>query len=437
MEWFTWLPIAIFAGSIILIALEWFDKTVIALTGALILVLLRILTPHEALGAIDFETIVLLLSMMMVVEVSRQSGIFSWLNVRLVRLTQGNPLAISLLFSLTTAFFSTFLDNVSTVIVMVPLTIELFKGLGKDPKPVVLQEIFMSNIGGALTLIGDPTNIIIGTSAKLSFNDFVFNLWVPVLLAVISLSAIFVITHWQHLKPVGANLRNLLLSMILIHKLEYRFLKIELNPWFIAKTVSVIVLIITSFILQGILGYPVFVLALAGVLLLMLLTYKNVHIEKVLHGVEWSTLLFFAGLFIMVAGVEKTGLLTALSNWIVSATTDFSVLLLIILWGSAFISMSLNNVALVTVMIPVITGIQAQLPHEPHTQLLWWALSLGTVMGGNGTIIGASANVVGCDIAKKNDCKITFFEHFRYAFPCMLITMIICSGYLMYRYYFT
>jgi len=433
----TLIPIVIFLGALGLIVFEVFEKSLIALLGAVLLVVFHFLSPEEAIEAINFETIILLMSMMILVDISRKSGIFSWLNVKLVAITRGNPLLIYLIFSLMTALFSAFLDNVTTILIVVPITIELFKGLGRDPKPLILGEIFMSNIGGSLTLIGDPPNIIIGGAAKLPFNSFILNLWIPVLSSIVAISSVLIALNWSHLRPIAGNLKNLLLSTILIRKLEYKFLKMEMNSKFVMKSLLILGLTLLAFVLQMKLGMHVHVIALLGAVVLALITSKEVHIHETLQAVEWTTLFFFAGLFVMVAGVENTGILEETSKYVVSSTSNFGVILILILWVSGFVSMILDNIPFVTVMIPVIFGIQAQLPQEPHLQLLWWSLSLGACIGGNGTIIGASANVIGCDLAKKSGVRITFLGYMKYAFPLTILALCLCSAYLLFRLYFT
>ncbi len=423
----------IFGAALILIAFEFVDKALIALGGALTVIFLRFITPEEALLAVDFETIILLMSMMILVEISRDSGLFSWLNVKLVSITKGNPLVIAIIFSLLTALFSAFLDNVSTIIIVVPITIELFKGLGRDPKPIILQEILMSNMGGALTLIGDPTNIIIGGEANLTFNDFIANLYFPVGGAILTLLAIFIVVRWQQLKPIDKNLKTLFLSTILIRKLRYEFLNIEVSKKFIIKSIAILLITLVAFAFQIELHLPIYVLALAGALALSILSVRQTKLHNILQRVEWTTLLFFGGLFIMVAAIEKTGLLEQISLLITSISNDFTVILLVVLWASAFVSMMLDNIAFVTVMIPVILGIQENLPNEPNLQMLWWALALGAVMGGSGSLIGSSANIVGVDLAKKHGVNIGFIEHFKYAFPLAILALGISSAWILYR----
>jgi len=431
------VPPVVFVGALIVIAFEVFEKSLVALLAAIILILAGYISPDEALLAVNFQTIVLLMAMMMLVEIARETGIFSWLNIKLVSFTRGNPLLIGIIFSVMTAFLSAFLGNVSTIIIVVPITIALLKGLGRDPKPLVLQEILMANMGGSLTLIGDPTNIILAGKAGLVFNQFIINLWVPVLAASISLLSIFIVLHWKHLRPIADDLKNLFLSMTLIKKLEYKFLKIELNKGFVFRTIAVLLLTLFGFVFQSQIGLPAFAVAMSGAVILAFTSSKEIHIHKMLHAVEWSTLLFFSGLFMMVAAVEKTGILDYVSEFIAHASTNFGVVVLLILWISAFISMILDNVAFVTIMVPVIIGIREQLPNEPHLDLLWWALSLGAVMGGSGTLIGASSNVMGCELARKDGVKITFMGYMRYAFPMTIIAITLASAYLLYRVNFT
>lgn len=431
----TFVPIAIFAVALGMIVFEVFEKSLIALLGASLLVVFHFLTPDQAIEAINFETIILLMSMMILVDISRKSGIFSWLNVRLVSVTRGNPLLIFLLFSLLTALFSAFLDNVTTILIVVPITIELFRGLGRDPRPLILLEIFMSNMGGALTLIGDPSNIIIGGSAGLSFNQFLVNLWIPVLSSILVALSIFTVLKWSALKPIVGNLKELFLSMLLIRKLEYKFLRIHMSRKFVVKAVTVLLLTLLGFVLQNQLGLQVHVIALFGATVLALLTSKEAHIHEALQAVEWTTLFFFAGLFVMVAGVEHTGILDELSRLIVNSTDNFAIVLLIILWATGFISMVLENIPFVTIMIPVIFGIQAQFGANGHEDLLWWALSLGACVGGTGTVIGASSNVVGVGLAKKNGVDISFLGYMKFALPMTLMALSICSVYLLARVY--
>ena len=414
------------------IVFETFDKALVALSGALAMVILGIMTPEDAIMAVEFETILLLLAMMILVNIASKSGVFEWLNVKIASLTRGNPMAIFLFFSLVTAFLSAFLDNVTTVILIVPLTIELVRGMGRDPKPYIFAEILFSNIGGSLTLIGDPPNIIIAGSAGFNFLDFIVNLWIPITASSIFVLVVFVIIYWKRLKPISDNLTELLIANVLIRRLKNTFVKRTIHKDFVIKIVLALALTIIGFLMQRIIGLPNYIIAFTAAVALGILTANRTNINHALEAVEWSTLLFFSGLFIMVAGVETTGVLLSLSHWIANSTSNILYLSLVILWVSGVVSMVLNNIPFVTVMIPVVVGIQAQFPGV-DTSILWWSLSLGACLGGNATLVGASANVVSADIARKYGVNISFIEYMKFSLPLTVGVLVICSGYLFLK----
>lgn len=430
-----WIALAIFIVVFALIVFEAYEKVVLAMLGALIMIGIGALTFEQAIEAVKFETLLLLMGMMLLVEMARESGIFSWITLKIARRTKGNPLLLFCVLTLTTAVTSAFLDNVTTILLIVPITIELVRGTGRDPRPYILAEIFFSNLGGAATLIGDSANIIIGSSAGLTFNQFLVNMGPVVLVSIATVLGIFLVTHWtQHFRPIASDLRKLFLNHLMIRKIEGKFWKGNVRPRFMLKAASVIVLTILGFVLQESLGLSVAVIALLGAVTLMIIAAKEVDIHVSLGSVEWSTLLFFAGLFVMIGGLEHVGLLEKISGWIVAvAGHDYLTLLLVILWVTGFTSMVVDNVPFVTLMVPVIFGIQETLPLGVDPNLLWWALALGAVFGGNGTIVGASANVVGTGLAQKHGIKITFFEFMKYGFPLSITIMTIASFYLALR----
>lgn len=428
----TYIALGIFAVAFALIVFDLYDKSIVALSGALLMVVFRILTPEEAIAAVQFETILLLMAMMLIVNMASKSGIFGWVNVKIASLTRGNPLAIFLFFSLVTAFCSAFLDNVTTVVLIVPLIIELVRGMGKDPKPYIFAAIMFSNIGGALTLVGDSSNIIIGGATGLNFFEFISNLWIPILMAMLFATAAFMIWYRKELKPIANDLFELFLANIIIKKVKVKFLKTTLHKDFVIKVIGVITLTILGFLLQAQIGLPTYVIGFSGAMVLGILSFKQVDIHHAFQAVEWTTLFFFAGLFIMVGGVEKTGVLLELSHWIASSTDNILYLSWIVLWSVGIASMLLDNVPFVTIMLPVIAGIQSQIIH-PDIVVLWWALSMGACLGGNGTLIGASANVVSADIARKHGVNITFLNYMKFALPVTLCILMLCSVYLYFR----
>lgn len=428
----TYIALGIFALSFIFIVLELYDKSLIALSGALLMVIFGILSPDEAVAAVDFETILLLMGMMLIVHIASSSGIFAWLNVRIASFTKGNPLAIFLLFSLCTAVFSAFLDNVTTILLIVPLTIELVRGMGKDPRPYVIAEIFFANIGGAISLIGDPSNIIIGGASGFNFVQFLQNMSIPIFFVILFTLGVFMLVNRKNFKPISDDLAELTIANVIIQKIKTKFIKRTIHKDFVYKALSILLLTLLGFVLQEFLGLPNYVIAFTGAILLGLLTSKRLSIHESLKSVEWPTLFFFSGLFIMVAGVEKTGILSAVSNTVAHSTSDIFLLSLIVLWSAGLISMALDNIPFVTIMVPVILGIQAEVVGA-DTSILWWALSMGACLGGNGTVIGGSANVVAIGMAKKHGVNISFLQYAKFSVPTTIGVLTVCSIYLFFR----
>lgn len=434
----------IFALAFVFIIFEPIEKSITALLGALLMILFGIVSPEEAIAAVEFETILLLMGMMMLVHMTAQSGILAWINVKIASFTRGSPIAIFLLFSTVTAFLSAFLDNVTTIIIIVPLTIQLLKGMGRDPKLYVFAEVLFSNIGGSLTLIGDPPNIIIGGATKFGFLDFIQNLWIPIGIVFIVTLAVVAFLQRKTLCTIRNNLADLHLAFLLIEKIKKQFLKVPLKKEFIVKALSLLLLTIGGFfgveilhsVVEGFPHIPPFVIAILGAVLLGAITTKHLSIHHSFQNVEWTTLFFFAGLFVMVAGIEKTGVLDLLSDFISHSTTDLLYLSLLVLWIAGLVSMLLDNIPFVTVMLPVIFGIQATLleigiPLE-DSNILWWALSMGACLGGNGTLIGASANIIAADLARKEGVNVTFLSYTAFAFPLTIMALAICSIYLYF-----
>lgn len=435
-HWETALAVGIFGLAFIAIVFEVLDKAVIALSGGAALILTRILTFEEAVEAINFEIIALLAGMMILVEIAQESGLFALVNFKLAKLSKGNPFLIFLFFMLVTAVASAFLDNVTTILIVVPITISLVSGMGYNPFPFVIAEIMFSNIGGALTLVGDPPNILIGTMASIPFISFIVHLWIPILAIILATLLVFYIIRWSDLKPIHHSLPKLFLSNLLLKKINYQFCRTALNaPYMI--TVSVIILLtVIGFLLQFIIGYPLAVIACTGAFVLMILVNKKIQVHHVFSKVEWPTLGFFAGLFVLAKGLEEVGVLEVIGHSLVGATDNFALLILIVLWSAGILSMIVDNIPFVTVMIPVVFNMQEVLGGEPHFSLLWWALVLGSCLGGNGTIIGASANVIGVDLARKQGVPITFLSYLKYSLPLTIMALILSSVYLMVWYFY-
>jgi Na+/H+ antiporter NhaD/arsenite permease-like protein len=424
--------LVVFVGIIF----EIVDKAILALSGAGLLILLRILNFEQAVESINWEIIALLAAMMILVEIAQQSGLFSVATYHLARKSKGNPFLIFLFFTLVTAVVSAFLDNVTTILVVVPITIALVRGMGYNPFPYVVAEIMLSNIGGALTLVGDPPNILIGTIAGISFSSFIVHLWIPVLAVTLFTLAAFYVLRWKDLKPIHYHLPKLFLSHLVLKKIKHQYAKTPLNTGYMVTVGIILGLTILGFLLQFQLGFPLAVIAFTGAILLMLVVHHKISVHHVFSRIEWPTLGFFAGLFILAHGLEHVGLLETIGHTLTSLTSSIPALILIIVWSAGLFSMLVDNIPFVTVMIPIIMNMQEKLAGEPHLTLLWWALVLGSCLGGNGTIIGASANVIGVDLAQKNGVKVSFLAYLKYALPLTLVALLISSAYLLIWYYY-
>jgi Na+/H+ antiporter NhaD/arsenite permease-like protein len=438
------VTIAIFASVFITIISEKFDKTIVALLGATALLVFPdfwsgnhlkfgILTLPEAIAAIDFNTILLLFGMMVIVYIMRCAHIFSVTALYLARVTKGNPLYIFLVFCLITAVFSAFLDNVTTILVIVPITIQLTRGMGINPFFFILGEVFLSNIGGTATLIGDPPNILIGSAANLSFMEFLYMLWIPVVISTVLVIIYLVWTNWKEVRPCFDNFERLFTNNLMLQQIEHDAEQLKVDKKLMTRVLIVFGLTMVGFFTHAITHIEASVIALVGAVFLMIMTHKEFNIHKVLEHVEWGTLLFFVGLFIVVGGLKHAGILTMISDVIIHSSKDFTILLLIILWSSAFFSSVVDNIPFVAVMIPIVNDIvQSNTFNDgSDAMLLWWALSLGSCLGGNGTMIGASANVVAVEIARRDNIQITFTSFLRWSFPVIFITLMVSSVYLV------
>lgn len=431
--------ISLFVIVFALLITEKLDKTVVALAAASFLVLGGFLSFKEAVHAVDFDTICLLLGMMISVECLRAVDIFSWLAIKLGLVTGGNPVKIFFLFAISTALLSAFLDNVTTVLVMVPLVISLCRSIGVPAKAYVLALIFLSNIGGTWTLIGDPPNILIGSQVpELTFTSFMKYLTVPVW---ISAGAIlfFLRSHYREVvSDPRSDFKKLFLCNLVLEQLREKQKALRVSSATLRKSVTVFGLILLGFFTHHFTHLEPAAVALAGAALSMLVFRRKVDVHHLVSHIEWTTLLFFAGLFVLVGALEEVGALNLLSNGLVSLTDDTLILILIVLVASAVVSGVVDNIPFVAVMIPVLKNLLAREPFasDPKGYLVWWALSLGACFGGNSTIIGASANVVSCAIARSNNIEISFKQFLRDSLPVTIISILISALYLTALYLF-
>lgn len=422
------IPIVVFVLVYVAISLELVNKAVAALLGVMVLLVLHVVSEHQAVEFIDFETIMLLLGMMSIVAILRKSGFFAIISVKIAELTKGNPLKILILFSVVTAGLSAFLDNVTTVLIIIPIIIELTAGMGLDPKIYVISQAVISNIGGTATLIGDPPNIIIGSKVGLTFNQFILNLTLPVIICFLAALGFMWLTNRSKFKPIDTNLAKLFSVQLLLEKIRINYLDIKIDKVFLGKSLACLILAILLFVTQTITKLSPGVVALLVAMVLFVLS--RVDVEHMLEEIEWSTLLFFAGLFILVGVLEEKGVIEWIAhNIFMRVGTNPYVLVLTVLWVSGIVSGFLDNIPFTITMIPIV---RLMLENAPvPNNILWWALSLGACLGGNLTMIGASANIVSIGMAKRFRQEITFLEFMKSSAMITVITLALASAYLV------
>ncbi len=428
MEPNAWIPVVIFIAVYVAISFEWLHKAVAAVLGVMILLILRVIEVQDAAKFVDFETIMLLIGMMGIVAVLRKSGFFTILTVRIAKLTGGQPVRILVMFCIATAVLSAFLDNVTTVLIMVPIIIELTQGMGLDPKIYVVALVMASNLGGTATLIGDPPNIIIGSKVGLTFNQFIGYLFIPVLLATVSVIFYFLATNRKSFKPIDDNLTKLFSVQMLIEKIDLDFLSFKIDRTFLLKSVGCMCVALLLFVTHTITHLSAGVVALT--VAMVLFTITRMDIEHVLMEVEWSTLLFFAGLFILVGAMEEMGVIEWVARHIfMRVGSNPYVMMLMVLWVSGIASGFIDNIPFTITMIPIVRMMLETNP-IPHN-ILWWALSLGACLGGNLTLIGASANIVSMAILKKSGYHVSFGQYARWSAPGTILSLVVASLVLM------
>jgi Na+/H+ antiporter NhaD/arsenite permease-like protein len=419
--------LAVFALVYLAITFELGNKAVVALLGAAVLVILGILDEREAARFVDFETILLLLGMMVMVAVLRRSGVFSLLSVRIAESTGGSPLRILLLFSVVTAVLSAFLDNVTTVLIIVPIVVELALGLGQDPRLYVISQAIVSNLGGTATLIGDPPNIIIGSQVGLTFNQFVVALGPAVVIALVAAMVLLWLGDRPRFRPIHYDLGKLFSIELLLEKIRFEFLRVPLDRRLLRRALLCLGLAVVLFVTQGLTGISPGVSALLAAMLLLWIA--RVDVESVLEEVEWSTLLFFAGLFVLVGALEEVGVISWIAHNVFLGLGDNPyVLVLTVLWVSGIASGFLDNIPFTMTMVPVVQLMLVESPVPGN--LLWWALALGACFGGNLTMVGASANIVAVGAARQAGVRISFLDFARISVPITLVSLALSSLYL-------
>ena len=433
MEFFSPIAISVFVFLFVLgsIIFEFIDKALVVLLGVVILLFTGVLSPEEVLPMVDSGTILLLMGMMILVEGVRESRILSWMNVKIIEKTEGNPLLLFFIFSFLTFFLSTFLANATTMMVIIPLTIAVTQGIGISPKPYLISEIFFANIGGTLTLIGDPTNVMIGSANGFSFLTFLQNMWIPISLLSTAVISLLVFKDWEVVKPIKKSLPKLFMSNLLIQKIKEEFVNEKFSLPFAIKTAIILSITVLMIIIQPF-QFPIEYIAVSGAVFLLVFLKKYLSPETVFAMVDWHTLLFFSGLFIVVGTLEKVGALEKVSEIILHFANSPLTLGLSVLWAIGLLSGFVENIPLVAMMIPVLKNIIASGQITGNLEMVWFALSLGACLGGNGSLIGSSASMIGAQMAERYGVKISFREFFKYGFPVTILSLSIASVFLFF-----
>ena len=415
------IAIVIFLVTMAAIMTEKLHRTVAAVAGALLLILTGVLSVESGFSYVDLNTLGVLIGMMLFVAVVKNSGIFEYIAIKAAKIAKGRPWPLMVLFALITAVLSAFLDNVTTVLLIGPMTLAITSMLRINPIPFFMTQIMASNIGGTATLIGDPPNIMIGSAAGLSFTDFITNTGVAVLfvLAATIVCFYFIYGRKLHVEPEAMD------SILQLD--ENKAIK---DRSLLIKSVVMILLVVFGFVFHSQLHLESCTIALTAAAVMLLIGRQDV--EEIVAGVEWTTILFFTGLFIVVGGLQETGVIQILANGLMDLTEGHMTLtILLILWVSAIVSSFLDNIPFVATLIPLILTMQSS---GVDVTPLWWAVSLGACLGGNGTLIGASANVVLSVNSNRHGFPITFASYFKVGFPLMLVSVAISTVFLLLRF---
>lgn len=419
-----YLALAVFFTVLAAFAFDLVHRTPAALAGAILLVIVGAIGEEKAIESVHWETLGLLVGMMILVGILKDSGIFGYLAVKSAQLANGRPGLVLIYLAITTAVLSAFLDNVTTVLLMFPVTLVITRILEEDPVPFLIVEVIASNMGGTATLVGDPPNIIIGSIVtELSFSDFIVNL-APVILIILAVTlGIVWLVHGRKLHT-SAEDREQIMSLDANSEIKDKSL--------LYRAGGVMALTVTGFFLQQITGLNPSIVALAGAALAMLICGPAV--EDVLHEVEWPTILFFVGLFVMVGTLDATGFIDMIANFIASTSESVAITSLLIVWGSGFASGIVDNIPFTATMVPVIQELANVRNYDEATvEPLWWSLSLGACLGGNFTLIGASANLVVAGLVEREDgvSEFSFVKFLLWGFPITIIALAIASAWIL------
>jgi Na+/H+ antiporter NhaD/arsenite permease-like protein len=428
-----WVAVTLFVLTYLVIITEWVNRAIVALLGAGLMVVFGVLDQPTAVAGIDFNTLGLLTGMMVIVAVTRRSGVFQFVAIWAAKRMRARPWGILVMLAVLTAVFSALLDNVTTVLLIVPVTLVITHELRVDPYPFLFTEIFASNIGGAATLIGDPPNIMIGSAVHLSFNDFLVNL-APIMPVILLLTLGVIYLVWGRGMKADKTRRQRVMSLNEKEAIT--------DFGLLYKSLGVLALVLVAFVLAHPLHLEPATIALLGAGVLLLITNvgrradkQSESVQRTFGEIEWVVLCFFVGLFIVVHGLEQVGVIEILATEILALTGgDIKITALAILWVSALASTVVDNIPFVATMIPLVESMADGLGGPDALMPLWWSLALGSCLGGNGSLVGASANLIVAGMAERGGSPIRFVVFLAFAFPMMIGSIVVATVYVYFRF---
>jgi len=420
------IALLVFILTYLCIITEWINKMLAALIGGFVIIVLGVVDQTLAFSAIDWNVIFFLIGMMLTISVMRQTGMFMYIAIKTAKIAKGSPLKIMAMMFVATAVISAILGSVTTIMILVPIVLLIAEELKITPAPFIITMVIASNMGGASTMIGDPPNILIASATKYTFIDFFLNLTPAIVIVMIgSLGLIWLLYRG---KMYVSNERRAKI-------MEYNDKNLITNPKLLWITLGVVVLMLLAFIFQKPLHLENATIAMAAGLILVFIGSRKKVEEIILNDIDWITIFFFIGLFMIVEGLVHTGFIDLLAQGVMSITNgEPKTTSMVILWLSGILSGWIDNIPFVAAMIPMIKSIGLQMQNVAQVQPLWWALSLGTCLGGNGTLVGASANIVAVGIANRNGYKISFMDYTKIGLIFALESMILSSAYIWFRY---
>ena len=420
------IALLVFILTYLCIITEWINKMLAALIGGFVIIVLGVVDQTLAFSAIDWNVIFFLIGMMLTISVMRQTGMFMYIAIKTAKIAKGSPLKIMAMMFVATAVISAILGSVTTIMILVPIVLLIAEELKITPAPFIITMVIASNMGGASTMIGDPPNILIASATKYTFIDFFLNLTPAIVIVMIgSLGLIWLLYRG---KMYVSNERRAKI-------MEYNDKNLITNPKLLWITLGVVGLMLLAFIFQKPLHLENATIAMAAGLILVFIGSRKKVEEIILNDIDWITIFFFIGLFMIVEGLVHTGFIDLLAQGVMSITNgEPKTTSMVILWLSGILSGWIDNIPFVAAMIPMIKSIGLQMQNVAQVQPLWWALSLGTCLGGNGTLVGASANIVAVGIANRNGYKISFMDYTKIGLIFALESMLLSSAYIWFRY---